>query len=103
MANYIWGWQLPEDVKAIGYDQQTDDEKSKGRYVNNALDKSVAEAECGWCGVCYAVTEDKYGDRREWALMFASKDDVPKDARWVPVTGCSKGAIAEAVWSLVFR
>ena len=103
MANYIWGWQLSEDTKAVDCYHRTNEENDKAWYVNNALDKSVAEAGCGWSGVCYAVTEDPYEGRMEWALMFANKDDTPRAARWIPVTGCSKGAIAESVWSLVFN
>lgn len=103
MANYIWGWQLPEDTKAISRVYYTDEELHKSWYVNKELNDSVAAADCGWYGISYAVTEDSYGDRREWALMFADKDDSPRSARWIPVTGNSKGAIAENVWSLVFR
>lgn len=103
MANYIWGWQLSDDNKAIDYDMMTEDEQEKARYVNGALHKSVAEARCGWPVISYVVTEDSFGIRREWALMFGSKEHSPKSARWIPVTGNSKGAIAENVWSLVFR
>lgn len=103
MSQYIWGWELPEDVKAVDYYNRTSEEMATGWYVNNALDKSVAEADCGWSGVYYSVTEDPCCGRREWAVMFANKNDTPREARWIPVTGCSKGAIAEAVWSLVFR
>lgn len=103
MANYIWGWQLPKETKAVAYYERTNEEQAKAWYVNEALDKSVAEADCGWTGVCYSVTEDPDEGRREWAVMFANKEDTPREARWIPVTGDSKGAIAEAVWSLVFR
>ena len=103
MANYIWGWQVPEYEKAIDYDKMSEDEKEKARYVNGILDKSVSEAHCGWYGIAYVVTENAYGDHTEWTLMFGGKEKKPSDARWIPVTGSSMGAVAEAVWSLVFR
>lgn len=103
MARYIWGWELPEDIKAVDYYAMTNEELQKKWYVDNALDKSVAEADCGWYGVHYAVTEDPQNGRMEWVVMYAHGNDTPREARWIPVMGCSKGAIAEAVWSLVFR
>ena len=103
MASYIWGCQVPSDEKAIDYEKMTEDEQEKARYVNGVLDKSVSDARCGWYGIAYVVTENSYGDHSEWALMFGSKQDSPIHARWIPVTGCSRGAVAESVWSLVFR
>lgn len=88
--------------KALTGYHMTPEELDKRNYVNNFLDPSVREAQCGWYGISYAVCDINGEDRREWVLMFADKNDTPLGARWINVTGDSKGAIAEAVWSLVF-
>lgn len=103
MANYIWGWQLPKEFKAITSDYMTQEEIDKRWYVSQYLEPSVHEARCGWDGIMYAVVDNDGKDRREYVLMFADRNDTPNGARWINVTGDSKGAIAEAVWSLVFR
>lgn len=102
-ANYAWGWQISDmGYKALTGYHMTPEELDKRHYVNDFLDPSVREAQCGWYGICYAVCDINGEDRREWVLMFADKNDTPLGARWINVTGDSKGAIAEAVWSLVF-
>ena len=101
-ASYVWGWQLPEGTQALTWDKLNYEEVDKRSYVIDFLDPCVREARCGWYGVVYAVTEDAYGDRKEWVLMFADQNDTPNEARWINVSGNSRGAIAEAVWSLVF-
>ena len=100
---YKWGWQINEmGYKALTSDHLTLEEIDKKWYVNQFLEPSVREAKCGWYGICYAVCDIDGEDRREFVLMFAEANDTPNGARWIDVTGNSKGAIAEAVWSLVF-
>ena len=102
-ATYSWGWQISQlGFQAITYDHMTAEELDKRYYVIQYLDPSVREAKCGWYGICYAVCDIDGEDRREFVLMFADANDTPNQARWINVTGNSKGAIAEAVWSLVF-
>lgn len=101
-ASYRWGWQIDPEFKALTRDRFTDNERDKARYVNEFLDASVNKADCGWDGVAYAVCDINGEYRTEFVLMFADRNDTPRQARWINVTGNSKGAIAEAVWSLVF-
>ena len=102
-ASYRWGWQIANDgFKVLSANHFTDNERDKARYVNEYLNASVSKADCGWDGVTYAVCDIEGESRREWVLMFADKNDTPLEARWINVTGDSKGAIAESVWSLVF-
>ena len=99
---YLWGWQLDDGYRAIMYDHMTEEELDKRNYVHEFLDPCVREAKCGWDAIVYCVCDNNGQDRREFVLMFANKNDTPHMARWINVTGDSKGAIAEAVWSLVF-
>ena len=102
-ANYVWGWQISnEGFSVIMPDDMTFEEQQKRHYVNQFLDPSVSQAWCGWHGIAYVVCTIDGDCRREFVLMFADRNDTPNQARWINVTGCSKGAIAEAVWSLVF-
>ena len=101
--SYKWGWQIDDTFQAITPYLMTKEENEKNWYVNQFLDPSVKEAKCGWHGIAYVVGTYCDGeDRREYVLMFGSANDTPRAARWIDVTGDSKGAIAEAVWSLVF-
>lgn len=103
-ASYKWGWQINRDgFKAVDWCSLTYEEVMKKAYVNDFLSPAVHEAECGWYGLAYAVCEIDGECRTEFVLMFAEPNDTPNGARWVNVTGDSKGAIAEAVWSLVFN
>ena len=100
---YKWGWQIGQDgFMALTSDHMTMEEIEKRWYVSKFLDPSVHEANCGWYGICYAVCDINGKNRREFVLMFAEANDTPNGARWIDVTGESKGSIAEAVWSLVF-
>lgn len=99
---YQWGWQLDPAVQALPSQALTPEEYDKRWYVIQYLDPSVDKANCGWHGIAYAVCEENGENRREYVLMFADKNDTPNAARWIDVTGESKGSIAEAVWSLVF-
>lgn len=102
-ASYVWGWQTYDmGYRALTFDHLTDSEKEKSRYVHQFLSLSVHEAKCGWDGISYVVCDINGEDRTEFVLMFAEANDTPRGARWINVTGNSKGAIAEAVWSLVF-
>ena len=102
-ANYVWGWQISNEGNfIITSDHMTWEEISKRKYVNEFLHPCVHEAWCGWWGVAYCVCETDDRGRTEYVMMFADRNDTPNQARWINVTGCSKGAIAEAVWSLVF-
>lgn len=102
-ANYKWGWQINEmGFKALTTDHLTPEEIDKRWYVHTFLDPSVREAKCGWHGITYCVCDIDGENRTEFVLMFADANDTPNGARWINVTGNSKGAIAEAVWSLVF-
>jgi len=101
-SSYIWGWQLPKEYKALTTAYLTMEELDKRIYVHEYLCPSVNKAQCGWDGIAYAVVDNDGKDRREYVLMFADRNDTPNGARWINVTGNSKGAIAEAVWSLVF-
>lgn len=102
-ASYQWGWQISEmGFKAITADHLTPEELHKRWYVLHFLDPSVDNADCGWHGIDYCVCDIDGNDRREFVLMYADRSDSPNRARWINVTGDSKGAIAEAVWSLVF-
>lgn len=97
------GWQISQmGFKAIDTMHMTHTEFDKRRYVHEFLDPSVYEAGCGWHSLGYCVCDIDGEERTEFVLMFADKSDTPNDARWINVTGDSKGAIAEAVWSLVF-
>ena len=100
--SYKWGWQIDKDFLVLTSDHMTQEEIDKRWYVYQYLDPSVKEAKCGWYGVCYAVGDTKGKNRREFVLMFADANGTPNGARWIDVTGESKGSIAEAVWSLVF-
>ena len=100
--NYQWGWQIDKDFQALTSDHMTITEIDKHWYVNQFLDPSVKEAKCGWHGIAYCVGDINGTDRREYVLMFAEANDTPRAARWINVTGESKGSIAEAVWGLVF-
>lgn len=101
-ASYVWGWQIDKDFLVLTHEHMTQEEIDKRWYVSQFLDPSVKEAKCGWYGVCYCVGDINGKNRREYVLMFAEANDTPRAARWINVTGDSKGAIAEAVWSLVF-
>ena len=101
-SSYKWGWQIiQQGYLSLTTDQLTPEEIDKRWYVAQFLYPSVHEAGCGWHGVSYCVC-DGNGDRREFVLMYGDKETTPKGARWIDVTGNSKGAISEAVWSLVF-
>lgn len=100
--SYKWGWQIDKDFLVLTSDNMTQEEIDKRWYVSQYLDPSVKEAKCGWYGVCYAVGDTNGKNRREFVLMFAEANDTPNGARWIDVTGESKGSIAEAVWGLVF-
>lgn len=101
--SYKWGWQISQEgFLAITRNHMTREELDKRYYVNEFLNASVHEAKCGWYGICYAVCDINGENRREFVLMFADANDTPNGARWIDVTGESKGSIAEAVWSLVF-
>ncbi|MBO5740719.1 MAG: hypothetical protein J6R54_01885 [Bacteroidaceae bacterium] len=100
---YKWGWQISkEGFRAIASNHMTMEEINKRWYVHQFLDPSVHEANCGWHGLNYFVCDIDGENRREFVLMYADKNDTPNGARWIDVTGDSKGAIAEAVWGLVF-
>lgn len=102
-ASYTWGWQISKmGFKAIDCYHMTREELDKRHYVHEFLNPSVSEAKCGWHGIAYAVCDIDGENRTEFVLMFAEANDTPNGARWINVTGDSKGAIAEAVWSLVF-
>lgn len=102
-ASYKWGWQIRNDgFLKVTPDKLTNGEIDKRYYVNTFLDPCVHEAKCGWHGVSYCVCEIDGECRTEFVLMFGDKETTPNGARWINVTGNSKGAIAEAVWSLVF-
>ena len=102
-ASYKWGWQISQmGFFAMTPYHFTRDEIDKRNYVHEFLSPSVREAECGWYGLNYCVCDIDGENRTEFVLMYASKEDTPHNARWINVTGDSKGAIAEAVWSLVF-
>ena len=102
-ATYLWGWQINEmGYLALTPNNLTAEEIDKRWYVHEFLDPSVREARCGWDGIAYCVSDIAGENRTEFVLMFADKNDTPNNARFINVTGCSKGAIAEAVWSLVF-
>lgn len=100
--SYKWGWQIDKNFLVLTSDYMTQEEIDKRWYVSQYLDPSVKEAKCGWYGVCYAVGDTNGENRREFVLMFGDANDTPNGARWIDVTGESKGSIAEAVWSLVF-
>ena len=100
--SYKWGWQIDSGFKAVKFNDFTRYEEDKKQYVNNYLSESVNKADCGWYGIAYVVLECDGIDRREYVLMFGDRNDTPHNARWIDVTGESKGSIAEAVWSLVF-
>lgn len=101
--NYKWGWQISaEGFKALTTEHMTMEEISKKCYVNKFLDPCVHEGRCGWDGISYCVCDIDGEGRTEFVLMFADRNDTPNGARWINVTGESKGSIAEAVWSLVF-
>lgn len=100
--SYKWGWQLDPQTKALTSYAMTPEELDKRWYVTKFLDPSVREAKCGWYGIAYCVADTNGENRREFVLMFAEANDTPNGARWIDVTGESKGSIAEAVWSLVF-
>lgn len=78
------------------------EEHIKRCYVHEWLSPSVNKAQCGWYGLNYCVADINGEDRREFVLMYADANDTPNGARWIDVTGESRGSIAEAVWSLVF-
>ena len=101
-ATYVWGWQLPKGLLALPTNKLTREELDKRRYVHEFLHPSVSEANCGWHSIAYAVCDIDGERRREYVLMFGDAKDTPVNARWINVSGDSKGAIAEAVWSLVF-
>ena len=102
-ASYMWGWQTSKmGFKALDGYHMTSEELDKRWYVHEYLDPSVSEANCGWYGIAYCVCDINGENRTEFVLMFADKNDTPNAARWINVSGDSKGAIAEAVWSLVF-
>lgn len=99
----MWGWQINQmGFKALDGYHMTMNEIDKRHYVNAFLSPSVHEARCGWDGIAYAVCDIDGENRTEFVLMFAEPNDTPNSARWINVSGDSKGAIAEAVWSLVF-
>lgn len=102
-TNYMWGWQVSKmGFRCLTDNHLTMEEIDKRWYVHEFLDPSVREARCGWHGIVYCVCDIDGEDRTEFVLMFANRDDTPNDARHINVTGFSKGAIAEAVWNLVF-
>lgn len=102
-ASYNWGWQISDmGFCALTTEHLTKGELSKRDYVHQFLDPSVREAKCGWDAISYCVCDINGKDRTEFVLMFGDAKDSPRGARWINVTGNSKGAIAEAVWSLVF-
>lgn len=102
-ATYRWGWQVSnEGFLALTTNYMTRDEVEKRWYVNEFLSPCVEKANCGWHGISYCVCDINGENRTEFVLMFADKEDTPNQARWINVSGDSKGAIAEAVWSLVF-
>ena len=101
--NYLWGWQVAErGFAALTSEHMTAGETDKKQFVDLFLDPCVREAKCGWPRVDYVVCEIAGEDRTEFVLMSGGRNDPPRAARWINVTGDSKGAIAEAVWGLVF-
>jgi len=99
---YQYGWEIEDGFLVLTSDHLTSEEIDKRWYVHQFLDPSVREARCGWYGIVYCVGDVNGENRREYVLMFADSKDTPRMARWINVTGNSKGAIAEAVWNLVF-
>lgn len=101
--NYRYGWELADlGFQAIHFSEMTPCELNKSVYVDSALNASVHDAGCGWYGVSYVVCTIGGENRTEFVMMFADKNDTPTGARWINVTGESKGSIAEGVWSTVF-
>lgn len=102
-ATYTWGWQVTKmGFSALTSDRLTPGETDKMQYVDQFLSPSVSEAKCGWDKIGYCVCDIAGENRTEFVLMFGGRNDPPSAARWINVTGDSKGAIAEAVWGLVF-
>ena len=102
--NYLWGWQIADKgFQPITSDHMTAEEIGKRWYVHQFLDPCVREAKCGWDGIAYCVCDINGECRTEYVLMFANKNDTPRMAKWINVSGDSKGAIAETVWNSVFN
>lgn len=99
--SYVWGWQLTQK----GYKKKpdadmTDWQKACAEYVEHYLTPSIRIADCGWDHARLFVFSTPWGCDEEFVGLFAHIENV--GGRYYNVTGCSKGAIAEVVWSGVY-
>lgn len=98
MKNYTYGWKLKEvgyvEVPESEYTERMNDMKE---YID-MLSDVVSKAKCGWDGVKFKVL--KYTDSSFEKFMVLCVDG--HDARWIPITGNSKGCnlavLGENLW-----
>lgn len=96
MKNYTYGWMLRRqgyvEVPEFKYNEYQNEMKI---FIEKLSDVVVA-AKCGWDGVRYAVM--KYEDEiSSFMVLYCGGS-----ARWVPITGNSKGCnlqvLGENIW-----
>lgn len=101
MNNYTWKWSLDEKgFVEVLFNEYTDCQTQKLKYVEKYLSPSILYANCGWNHVVYYVLKNG-SDTREYAALYPEKENT--NGRYINVSGNSLGAIAEAVWSNVFN
>lgn len=98
---YTWKWKLEErGFKRVFTANYTEVQEKKWVYVEEYLNNSVVEANCGWAKVRYEVYENPLGGKEEYVILYPTKDDT--GGRCINVSGNSLGATAQKVWNNIW-
>ena len=93
MKNYTYGWHLQNQ----GYVEVPESEYTERMIdMKNFIDKLsdiVKEAKCGWCKVEYKVMKYMDDSFEKFMVLYVGEHD----ARWIPITGNSKGCNIEVL------
>lgn len=98
MKNYTYGWKLKErGYTEIPECEYTERQKEMKEYIE-MLYNVVKEAKCGWDELKYKVISYK-GEFNEKFMVLCVNGS---EARWIPITGNSKGCnlsvLGENLW-----
>lgn len=87
MKNYTYGWKLKErGYTEIPECEYTERQKEMKKYIE-MLSNVVKETKCGWDELKYKVMSHK-GEFNEKFMALCVNGS---EARWIPITGNSKG------------
>lgn len=96
MKNYTYGHVLKNrGYTEVPESEYTERQKDMKEYID-MLSNVVAKARCGWDGVWYKVM--RYKDKsEEYFEKYMVLHIDGNGARWIPITGNSKGANLEVL------